>query len=84
MCARPEERRRSPTDSAAGRSVTVVVRAQRLVIQRVHRAHVSVDGDAVGAIERGVCVLVGIGDHDSEADFPAMSVHIPHACWRAE
>ena len=32
------------------------------------RASVTVDGEIVGAIERGLCVLVGAGDGDTEKD----------------
>ena len=40
------------------------------VIQRVRRAEVSVNGDAVGAIEQGLMVLVGVekGDSNDNAD----------------
>jgi D-tyrosyl-tRNA(Tyr) deacylase len=38
----------------------------RLVIQRVSRASVSVDGETVGAIEGGLLVLVGVGETDNE------------------
>jgi D-tyrosyl-tRNA(Tyr) deacylase len=37
----------------------------RIVVQRVARAAVHVDGEVVGAIERGAVVLVGIGHEDS-------------------
>lgn len=40
----------------------------RAVVQRVSRAQVSVDGDRVGAVERGLCVLVGVARDDAEAD----------------
>lgn len=39
----------------------------RLVLQRVSQGSVSVDGQVVGAIERGLVVLVGIGQGDTEA-----------------
>lgn len=39
----------------------------RAVVQRVSHAQVSVDGDVVGAIEEGLCVLVGITHHDTGA-----------------
>jgi D-tyrosyl-tRNA(Tyr) deacylase len=41
--------------------------AMRIVLQRVNRAAVHVDGRPVGAIERGLLLLVGIGAED-EAD----------------
>ncbi len=39
------------------------------LIQRVHRAHVEVGGETVGAIERGILVLLGVrvGDTAEEA-----------------
>lgn len=41
----------------------------RLVVQRVTRASVSVDGEVVGAIDRpGLCILVGATHTDSDAD----------------
>jgi D-tyrosyl-tRNA(Tyr) deacylase len=39
----------------------------RALVQRVSRASVSVDGGVVGAIERGLCVLVGVTHDDTEA-----------------
>lgn len=40
----------------------------RAVIQRVSHARVSVDGEIVGEIGRGVLVLLGVSDADSEKD----------------
>ena len=40
----------------------------RAVVQRVGRASVKVDDQIVGAIERGLLVLLGVGQEDSEAD----------------
>jgi D-aminoacyl-tRNA deacylase len=37
----------------------------RLVVQRVSRAEVRVDGSVVGAIDRGAAVLIGIGVGDT-------------------
>ncbi len=42
-------------------------------MQRVTRAEVSVDGERVGAVERGLCVLVGVGRDDAEADAAALA-----------
>ncbi|MEM7321787.1 MAG: D-aminoacyl-tRNA deacylase [Actinomycetota bacterium] len=39
----------------------------RAVVQRVSRAAVTVDGEVVGSIEHGLCVLVGVTHDDSEA-----------------
>jgi len=40
----------------------------RAVVQRVSRASVVVDGEVVGKIARGLCVLVGVGKQDSDKD----------------
>ena len=40
----------------------------RAVVQRVSRAQVSVNGKIIGAIERGMLVLLGVGENDQEAD----------------
>ena len=40
----------------------------RSVVQRVSRARVTVEGQVVGAIERGLLVLVGAGAGDAGAD----------------
>ena len=40
----------------------------RAVVQRVSEASVSVDGKVTGAVAAGLCVLVGVGQQDSEAD----------------
>jgi D-aminoacyl-tRNA deacylase len=40
----------------------------RAVVQRVSRASVKVDGDTVGAIEKGLLVLLGVAQDDTEAD----------------
>lgn len=40
----------------------------RSVVQRVTRAQVTVDGEVVGAIDHGLCVLVGAGDGDGPDD----------------
>ena len=40
----------------------------RLVIQRVKRAQVRVSGKIIGKIERGLFVLVGVKEEDSEKD----------------
>lgn len=41
------------------------------VVQRVRSASVTVDGEIVGAIERGVLLLVGVEATDAEADADA-------------
>lgn len=40
----------------------------RAVVQRVKRAAVSVDGESVSSIEKGMMVLVGISTEDTEKD----------------
>jgi D-tyrosyl-tRNA(Tyr) deacylase len=40
----------------------------RAVIQRVSRAQVTVDGQVTGAIDRGLLVLLGAGQGDTDAD----------------
>ena len=40
----------------------------RLVVQRVARAQVSVDGEVLGSIGPGLCVLVGATHTDTPAD----------------
>jgi D-tyrosyl-tRNA(Tyr) deacylase len=40
----------------------------RTVIQRVSRAQVAIAGEIVGRIGRGLLVLLGVGQADSEAD----------------
>ena len=37
-------------------------------MQRVSRAHVSVDGEIVGQVGTGLLVLLGVGRNDTEAD----------------
>jgi len=48
----------------------------RVVLQRVRRASVSVGGEVVGAIERGLLLLVGIahGDTPAQADWLARKI----------
>ena len=42
--------------------------SMRAVVQRVSRASVTVDGQVVGQIERGLLVLLGVGQADAESD----------------
>jgi D-tyrosyl-tRNA(Tyr) deacylase len=46
--------------------------AVRAVVQRVSEARVTVDGVLTGAIGRGLCVLLGVGHSDTEADADAL------------
>ena len=45
----------------------------RAVVQRVNYASVTVEGAVVGRIDRGVCVLVGVGQGDEELDATALA-----------
>lgn len=45
----------------------------RAVVQRVNYASVSVEEAVVGRIDRGLCVLVGVGRGDDEADAKALA-----------
>jgi D-tyrosyl-tRNA(Tyr) deacylase len=45
----------------------------RAVVQRVAEARVAVGGEVVGAIGRGLCVLLGVGTADTESDADALS-----------
>lgn len=45
----------------------------RAVVQRTKRAEVRVEGEVVGAIEAGLCVLVGVGQADDEAAARALA-----------
>jgi D-aminoacyl-tRNA deacylase len=40
----------------------------RAVVQRVREARVTVDGRVIGAIARGLCVLLGVAVSDTEAE----------------
>ena len=40
----------------------------RAVVQRVTEASVTVDGETIGAIQNGLCVLIGVSTDDGEAD----------------
>ncbi len=44
----------------------------RAVVQRVTRAQVRVDGEVIGAIDQGLCVLVGAGKDDGPADVESL------------
>ena len=50
----------------------------RALLQRVSRASVVVDGQAVGAIGHGFLVLLGIGQEDSVAQVKTLSEKIVH------
>jgi len=46
------------------------------VVQRVEEASVDVAGEVVGAIERGLCVLVGVTHDDTEAEAVAVAAKL--------
>lgn len=48
----------------------------RAVIQRVSRARVSVDGETIGAIERGFVALIGVAVDDDERAADALAQKI--------
>lgn len=48
----------------------------RAVVQRVTRASASVGTEVVGAIECGLCVLVGVGKDDAEVDARALAAKL--------
>ena len=48
----------------------------RALVQRVSRARVDVDGDTVGAIERGLLVLLGVQAPDTERDADYLAAKI--------
>jgi D-aminoacyl-tRNA deacylase len=56
--------------STAAIATQGTVRAMRAVVQRVSSASVSVEGEVVASIERGLLVLLGVqsGDGEAEAD----------------
>uniref|UniRef100_A0A7V4DH64 D-aminoacyl-tRNA deacylase n=1 Tax=Candidatus Caldatribacterium californiense TaxID=1454726 RepID=A0A7V4DH64_9BACT len=49
----------------------------RAVVQRVRSASVRVNGEVVGAIERGLLVFLGVGKDDTEKDLEFMVWKIP-------
>jgi D-tyrosyl-tRNA(Tyr) deacylase len=49
-------------------SFVVKVRLMRAVVQRVSRGSVTVDGEVLGEIGRGLVVLVGAAETDTQAD----------------
>ena len=45
----------------------------RVIIQRVAEAQVTVAGETVGRITRGICVFLGVGKGDSETNATALA-----------
>jgi D-tyrosyl-tRNA(Tyr) deacylase len=54
--------------STAAMATQGTVRAMRAVVQRVSSASVTVDGEAVASIGRGLVVLLGVREGDGEAE----------------
>lgn len=50
----------------------------RAVVQRVSAARVSVDGATVGAIDAGLCILLGVAQEDEPADADWLAEKIAH------
>ena len=50
----------------------------RIVVQRVTRASVTVDGEVVGAIARGLLVLLGIATDDTPEDVDRLAGKVAH------
>ncbi len=48
----------------------------RVVIQRVHKAKVDVEGSTVGEIAQGLLLLIGVGQNSTEAIIPKMAEKI--------
>jgi D-tyrosyl-tRNA(Tyr) deacylase len=48
----------------------------RAVVQRALRAGVTVDGETVGQIDAGLCVLVGVARDDTESDAEGLAAKI--------
>ena len=50
----------------------------RAVVQRVKRARVEVGERTVGEIDKGVLILLGVGEEDSEKDCDYLAKKIAH------
>ncbi|MEM6333327.1 MAG: D-aminoacyl-tRNA deacylase [Planctomycetota bacterium] len=48
----------------------------RALLQRVTRASVAVDGEAVGAIDEGLLILLGVGEGDTDAELDTLASKI--------
>ena len=50
----------------------------RALVQRVHRASVTVDAEVVGAIDAGLCAFVGVTHDDTAAEAKALAAKLWH------
>ena len=50
----------------------------RCVVQRVTSSSVTVEGETVGSIEKGLMVLIGVCTEDTEADLKYMADKVPN------
>ena len=53
----------------------------KVLLQRVSKASVSIDGRIVGSIQRGLVALVGVANGDTESDVRYLAlktVNLPH------
>lgn len=50
----------------------------RAVVQRVSQASVTVDGQTIGAIEKGLVIFIGVTHDDTEADARWLAQKIAH------
>jgi D-tyrosyl-tRNA(Tyr) deacylase len=50
----------------------------RAVVQRVSRARVAVDGQAVAEIGAGLCILLGVAEEDGEGEAVRLAAKIAH------
>jgi len=50
----------------------------RAVVQRVSRARVAVDGEPVGEIRAGLCVLLGVAEEDGEPEAVRLAGKVAH------
>ncbi|MFN0199633.1 MAG: D-aminoacyl-tRNA deacylase [Planctomycetaceae bacterium] len=48
----------------------------RAVVQRVSRAKVTVEGEIVGEISRGLLILLGVAENDAESDAVVLALKI--------
>jgi len=50
----------------------------RAVVQRVSRARVVVDGEAVAEIDAGLCILLGVAEEDGEGEAIRLADKVAH------